>query len=365
MSLGGQANACPSYMQNAVAGATAAGVLVVAAAGNDGTTAINYPAGCIGAIGIGATSSSDAIASFSNRNSTVKLSAPGVGIVSTWKDGGYASLSGTSMAAPHITGCAALMKSANPGLTGAMIESLLEGAAIDLGAPGYDTTFGAGRLNCGAAVQAASGGSAPTPTATAPGGPTPTRTPTPTSAPVTVGGRGFGISSGSGGVQLSWQGGNGQTGYRLLRMAGGATTQLPLPGPLPADATSFTDLSAPAGVACYALLPLGTTPQAISDFVCTIVGFHTATGSPQSFTLRLNQSSSASLSWAPPANTTPDFYILVPLGGQGQALAGSSTSTSLSASGLACYFLAALRANTVLGYTDILCGLPGISNLGA
>jgi hypothetical protein len=183
--------------------------------------------------------------------------------------------------------------------------------------------------------------------------------------PVVIGGRGLGISSGSGGVQLAWQGGNGQTGYRVLRLAGGLTTQLPVAGPLAANATSFTDLTAPAGPACYALLPLGTSPQAISDLLCTIVGFHSATGSPQGFMLRLNQSNSVSLSWAPPDAMTPDAYVLVTLGTTGQTLAGTATSASVAANGLTCSAIAAVRTVGLVGYTDVLCGLPGVSTLGS
>ena len=368
MSLGGRTRACPSYMQNAVNAALGSGALVIAAAGNDGNTSLNYPAGCLGVMGVGATNNTDAVASFSNRNTTVKISAPGVAIVSTWRDGGYASLSGTSMATPHIAGCAALMKSANPTLTGIGIQTLLQNTARDLGTPGYDTSFGAGRLDCGAAVQAAvPGGAAPTATATSPSGPPATATPSPTPLPVSIGGRGLGISSGGAGVVLTWQGGNGQSGYRVLRMSSAGTVLLPIVGQLPVDAISFTDLSAPAGPVCYALLPLGTDPQALSDLVCTVVGFHTPFGSPQGFTLRLNQSTQASMSWAPPANVMPDSYLLVPLGGTGQALEGSTTSARLSATsgGMSCYVLAAMRTGTIVGYTDILCGIPGISNLGA
>jgi subtilisin family serine protease len=366
MSLGARTRACPSYMQNAVNNAAGNGVLVIAAAGNDGDTTINYPAGCAGVVGVGATNSSDNVATFSNRNTTVKISAPGVGIASTWKDGGYASVSGTSMASPHVAGCAALVKSANPTLNGVAIQMLLQNTAEDLGTAGYDTSFGAGRLNCGAAVKAAlPGSSTPSPTATAPSGPTATPTASPTATPVTAGGRGFAVSSGNGGVRLTWQGGTGQSGYQVLRLAGGTTTALPFFTPLAADATSYVDTLAPLGGVCYLLLPLGTNPQVLSDLVCTIVGFHTPTGSPQDFTLRLNESSSASLSWGPPANATPDAYLLIPLGGTGQALAGTATSAKLSASGFSCYLLAAMRTGSLVGYSDILCGVPGVSNMGA
>ena len=56
------------------------------------------------------------------------------------------------MATPHVAGCAALVKSLSPLFTGPTIRSILQTTAVDLGSPGYDTSFGWGRLDCGAAV---------------------------------------------------------------------------------------------------------------------------------------------------------------------------------------------------------------------
>jgi subtilisin len=68
----------------------------------------------------------DTFAFFSNRGSSVDVIAPGVQVYSTWKDGGYNTISGTSMATPHVSGVAALMKAANPALTGADVLTLLQ-----------------------------------------------------------------------------------------------------------------------------------------------------------------------------------------------------------------------------------------------
>jgi hypothetical protein len=110
---------------------------------------------------------------------------------------------------------------------------------------------------------------------------------------------------------------------------------------------------------------LGTNPQGISDFVCSLVGYHTPGGYPQSFTLALNQSSSAALSWSPPATGGQDGYILLQLGGSGQAFAPDTTRASQAASGLTCYVLGATGGGVLMGHTDILCGMPGFTNLTA
>jgi len=103
------------------------------------------------------------------------------------------------------------------------------------------------------------------------------------------------------------------------------TTQLPASGPLGPGETSFADTAAPPGLACYLLLPLGTNPQAMSDLLCAAVGSHTATGVPESLILRLNQSSTASLSWTAPSGQTPDSYLLLTPGGAQLDLGGGAT----------------------------------------
>src|SRR6266508_6584161 len=84
---------------------------------------------------------------------------------------GYALANGTSMATPHLVGCAALIRSVAPYRSPAIVESTLKSTSVDLGSPGWDSSYGFGRVNCAAAVTVAS--SLPTP------GPTSTTTPTP------------------------------------------------------------------------------------------------------------------------------------------------------------------------------------------
>ncbi|HLD79059.1 MAG: hypothetical protein A2822_04440 [Candidatus Staskawiczbacteria bacterium RIFCSPHIGHO2_01_FULL_41_41] len=134
-------------MHDAVDAAYASGVLLVAAAGNDYGGAVSYPAAYDSVVAVSATDSADNLASFSNVGPQVELAAPGVSILSTYKGGGYATLSGTSMATPHVSGVAALAWEANPLLTNAEVRALLQSTADDLGAVGKDDLFGYGLVD--------------------------------------------------------------------------------------------------------------------------------------------------------------------------------------------------------------------------
>jgi hypothetical protein len=100
---------------------------------------------------VGATYNSDAHAEFSNANAYVDISAPGVNVIST-APGGYEIMSGTSMATPHVAALAALIRSVHPTETVDQVETTILSTAQDLGAPGRDDLFGAGRINAAAAV---------------------------------------------------------------------------------------------------------------------------------------------------------------------------------------------------------------------
>jgi uncharacterized protein YkwD len=157
LSLGGSVGS--QTLKDAIDSATARGVLVVCAAGNAGTSAPQYPAAYPNCLSVVATNGADTRASFSSYGDTVDIAAPGVGILSTVRGGGYEAWDGTSMAAPNVAGVAALVASANPPLTGTQIRARLESTADNIGAAFY---FGRGRVN---AERAVSGGSTPLPTA--------------------------------------------------------------------------------------------------------------------------------------------------------------------------------------------------------
>lgn len=95
-------------------------------------------------------------ASFSNYGDYIDIAAPGVYIPSTYFNEQYAALSGTSMAAPHVAGLAALIKSANPELKSSQVIKIIKNSAIDLGEQGKDIDYGNGLIDVNSALQEAS-----------------------------------------------------------------------------------------------------------------------------------------------------------------------------------------------------------------
>ena len=127
-------------------------MLVVVAAGNSGSAGVSIP-GCISySTTVGAVNNRDKIASFSGRGKAIDITAPGVSLISTWLNGSYNTLSGTSMATPVVSGVAALIASAHPNYTALQIQNALFKTAKDLNKSGFDQTFGWGRVQANAAV---------------------------------------------------------------------------------------------------------------------------------------------------------------------------------------------------------------------
>ncbi|MEK9152532.1 MAG: S8 family peptidase [Patescibacteria group bacterium] len=137
--------------------AAAAGRLVIAAAGNSGdgnpaTNDVGYPAKYASVVAVAATDSNNNVAYFSSDGAEVEVAAPGVSVKSTWKGGGYATISGTSMATPHVSGLAALVMAAYPAWTADCVRGAIDGSATDLGAPGRDVFYGYGLVNAPVAL---------------------------------------------------------------------------------------------------------------------------------------------------------------------------------------------------------------------
>jgi thermitase len=151
MSLGGTYYS--STLEDAVNYAWSKGVVVVAAAGNNGNTIPFYPAACTNCIAVAATNAIDAKASGSNYGDWVDMAAPGIGIYATFKDSSYGYGSGTSMASPHVAGLAALVfttvSDANgDGNLNDEVRSRIEATCDDIGVSG----IGHGRINAARAV---------------------------------------------------------------------------------------------------------------------------------------------------------------------------------------------------------------------
>jgi hypothetical protein len=150
-------------LHDAVRFAAGAGVTIVAASGNAGERAVLFPAAHAEVIAVGATNAKSERASYSNYGTELDLLAPGgegrfASVVSTlWSDthDAYGGMQGTSMAAPHVSGVVALLKSVNPGLGPSTIQRLLRSTARDIGDPGWDELTGYGIVDAEAAVLAA------------------------------------------------------------------------------------------------------------------------------------------------------------------------------------------------------------------
>ncbi|MBC8079467.1 MAG: peptidase S8 [Gorillibacterium sp.] len=152
MSLGNYAQA--DFLHDAVKYAYDHDVVIVAASGNDNTVDPGYPAAYPEVIAVAATDSNFQKASFSNFGDYIDVAAPGVSIASTYTKGQYASLSGTSMASPHVAALAALIRSTNPTLKNIEVMRIIRNTAKDLGTAGKDAYYGFGEIDISRALEA-------------------------------------------------------------------------------------------------------------------------------------------------------------------------------------------------------------------
>ena len=145
LSLGGPKD---SIVSTLIRKADRAGIVVVAAAGNGGPNGKpTYPAALKEVIAISATDSDDKIYQESTRGSYIDLSAPGVDILSPAPGDSWQIVSGTSMAAAHVSGAIALILQENPELSPFQIKAILGSTSIDLGKKGKDNEYGEGRID--------------------------------------------------------------------------------------------------------------------------------------------------------------------------------------------------------------------------
>lgn len=168
LSLGGPGFS--NSLKSAVDAAVAQGVIVIAAAGNENSSSAFYPAAFSNVISVSAVGQTKERAPYSNFGSTISVAAPGGdmsqdangdgnadGVLSTVNASFYSWFQGTSMAAPHVAGVAALMKSVNAGVNASTFKAKLESGELtdDLGAAGRDDSFGYGLINASKAMASA------------------------------------------------------------------------------------------------------------------------------------------------------------------------------------------------------------------
>jgi type VII secretion-associated serine protease mycosin len=153
LSLGNYADA--QFLHDAIKYAYDKDVVLIAASGNDNTERPGYPAAYEEVFAVAATDAKKNKASFSNYGNYIDVAAPGVSIPSTYPDNQYAALSGTSMASPHVSALAALIRSANPLLKNTEVMEIMRKSASDIGEPGKDKYFGYGLIDVVKALEMA------------------------------------------------------------------------------------------------------------------------------------------------------------------------------------------------------------------
>ena len=154
MSLGGAGNPDavnnPSALKLAVQYAYNHNVLLVAAAGNTGSSIILYPARYPEVMAVGASNMSNQPANFTNYGPQMEIAAPGENIYSLWWPGSYSTQNGTSMSTPHVSGLAAILLGYISGADA--VRGIIKSTALDIGPAGWDQFSGAGLIQMDAAL---------------------------------------------------------------------------------------------------------------------------------------------------------------------------------------------------------------------
>ena len=236
------------------------GALLVWAAGNSNVNLSGNREDSV--IVVGATDQNDARASFSNYGTLVDVFAPGVGIVTTSRNGttSYASVSGTSFACPITAGLCGLIWSRNPSLTPAEVETILRQSCTDLGTAGVDSTFGYGRIDAAVAMALT---------------PPPGADTTPPAAQT-----GLGATASDASVSLAWTASAEAdlAGYRVYRSLDGVKFAEATAGLL--GATSFVDGGLVNGTTYTYVVRAEDTAGNLSDASAAVAATPGAGGSP-------------------------------------------------------------------------------------
>lgn len=145
-------------LDTAITYAEEKGAVCVASAGNYGNATLYYPAALPNVIGVGSVDSDEAVSSFSQRNESLTVMAPGRGVYSLTAGGDYTTKNGTSFSAPLVSALCARLLAADDSLTPRELMQLLTATAKDLGSEGYDTDYGYGLADLESAMDLMLGG---------------------------------------------------------------------------------------------------------------------------------------------------------------------------------------------------------------
>jgi subtilisin len=342
-----------SMVKAAYDNAAALGLVSVAAAGNATfftCTSVGFPARYSSVIAVGATDSNNQIASFSCRGPEVELAAPGVSINSTVPTGscancsssGYRTLSGTSMASPHVAGVAALVIASgivdtNSNGVGDEVRLRLQTTADDLGTAGRDSSYGFGLVDADEAAP-----------------PMPPAPPTPPSALSATA-----VSSSR--IDLSWtDNSNNESGFKIERCTGASCSDFAVITSLGAGVTSYPNTGLQASTnytyRVRAYNAGGDSDPSNTDDATTDTELPPAAPGPLSATA--TSSSRIDLSWADNSNNESSFEIercagsscadFAPIASVGAGVT-SYANTGLTA---ATSYTYRVRAHNAGGYSD-------------